>query len=231
MGHVVYTGFSDAGGVVFVAVPNKQYSYYFLHLNDIAVKKDDIIEPGQLIGHSGGDVGDNVLHDGKVQPALDISWFHGHSTGHHTEFGFFKGLDIATLNKGWGNRAAQLDPTPVYNWLRQHGSDYAETIWPDGSGGGVLGGIDWGSLLGGIFGGGLLSNAGSNLISAAFQNGFKALGFTDAKNATWRIMVGLAGASTIVAGMVIIGAELVGGAVNDVAKQPVVKDAIQAVKP
>lgn len=117
-GHVIDASYHDYGGQVVVAIPGTQYDEYFIHLDDMYVQPGQDILPGMAIGTSGGGVGDKVLHNGIVQPAQYQSWYDGHSSGYHTEYGLFLGPDMGSFNRGWGNPARQLDPTPVYNDLR-----------------------------------------------------------------------------------------------------------------
>lgn len=106
------------GGQVACAVPGTGYSEYFIHMNNIFVRPGDTVPAGQQIGDSGGGVGDLLLHDGKVQPAKYQSWYEGHSSGPHSEYGIFEGQDMASFNRGWHNPPRQLNPTSVYNELR-----------------------------------------------------------------------------------------------------------------
>lgn len=117
-GKVIDTSYHDYGGQVVVDVPGTGASEYFIHLNDISVQPGQELSPGALIGDTGGGVGDLVLHDGRVQPAQSQSWYDGHSTGYHTEYGIFEGDDMAQFNEGWGNKSRQLDPTGVLDALR-----------------------------------------------------------------------------------------------------------------
>ena len=106
------------GGQVACAVPGTGYSEYFIHMNNIYVRPGDEIPAGQTIGDSGGGVGDLLLHNGKVQPAKYQSWYEGHSSGPHSEYGIFQGQDMGEFNKGWHNPPRQLNPTSVYEALR-----------------------------------------------------------------------------------------------------------------
>ncbi len=134
------------GGQVACAVPGTGYSEYFIHMNNIFVRPGDTVPAGQTIGDSGGGVGDLLLHDGRVQPAKYQSWYEGHSSGPHSEYGIFEGQDMASFNRGWHNPPRQLNPTSVYNELRN-----GQTVeWPGkgspqpnpgGSGDGGVGGL------------------------------------------------------------------------------------------
>lgn len=136
------------GGQVACAVPGTDYSEYFIHMNNIYVRPGDSVPAGEIIGDSGGGVGDLLLHNGKVQPAKYQSWYEGHSTGPHSEYGIFQGQTMAEFNRGWSNPPRQLDPTPVYEALRNGQTP----TWPGsgtptggsssgGSGDGGMGGL------------------------------------------------------------------------------------------
>ncbi len=113
------TSWHDYGGQVVGDVQGSGWSEYFIHLRDITVQPGRTYPAGTVIGHTGGGVGDNLLHNGHVQPAQSQSWYDGHSSGPHTEFGIFRGEDMATVNKAWGNKSAQKDPGPLVKHLSQ----------------------------------------------------------------------------------------------------------------
>src|SRR5260221_570708 len=113
------TSWLDYGGQVVGDVQGSGWSEYFLHLREISVQPGRTYPAGTVIGHSGGGVGDYLLHNGRVQPAQSQSWYDGHSSGPHTEFGIFRGEDMATVNKAWGNKSAQKDPGPLVKHLSQ----------------------------------------------------------------------------------------------------------------
>lgn len=125
-GRVIDASYHDYGGQVVVDVPGTGYSEYDIHLNDVYVQPGQDIAPGQIIGTSGGGVGDKVLHNGRVQPAQSQSWYDGHSSGYHFETGYFQGENMHDFNQGWGNHSRQLDPTGVLQAL-QNG---LEPHWP-----------------------------------------------------------------------------------------------------
>ena len=125
-GTVIDTSYHDYGGQVVVDVPGTGYSEYFIHMDNINVQPGQQVQAGQQVGTSGGGVGDLVLHNGKVQPAQSQSWYDGHSSGYHTEYGMFEGDTMNDFNRGWGNHQRQLDPTGVLNDL-QNG---LEPHWP-----------------------------------------------------------------------------------------------------
>ena len=115
-GQVIDASYHVYGGQVVVHMPDG-YDEYWIHLNNIYVHPGDSITPGETIGTSGGGVGDYVLHNGTVEPAQDQSWYEGHSSGYHSETGFFEDTsahgDMGQFNQGWGNAGRQLDPRPM----------------------------------------------------------------------------------------------------------------------
>ena len=117
-GTVEDASYHDYGGQVVVDVPGTGYSEYAIHLNNIYVTPGQQLPAGAVIGDSGGGIGDLLLHNGRVQPARSQSWFDGHSTGYHTEYGLFEGDTLAQFNEGWGNHSRQLDPTGIIEALR-----------------------------------------------------------------------------------------------------------------
>jgi len=111
------TSWHDYGGQVVGDVSGSGWSEYFIHLRDITVQPGRTYPAGTVIGHTGGGIGDNVLHGGRVQPAQSQSWYNGHSSGPHTEFGIFRGEDMAAFNQGWGNKSREKDPAPLVSHL------------------------------------------------------------------------------------------------------------------
>lgn len=145
------------GGQVACAVPGTDYSEYFIHMNNIFVRPGESVRAGEVIGDSGGGVGDLLLHDGRVQPAKSQSWYEGHSNGPHSEYGIFQGQTMSEFNRGWHNPPRQLDPTPVYEALRKGSAPSwpgKGTPPPPGSSNGNGTGNPWvDALAGGIAGG------------------------------------------------------------------------------
>lgn len=130
-GQVIDAHYYTYGGQVVVHMPGQQYDEYFIHLNDINVRTGDTIQPGQIIGTTGGGIGDLLLKNGTVQQATSQADFLGASTGYHTEFGEFKDTsahgDMGQFNEGWGGEGGkrngrQLDPTSVIDELRNPAS-------------------------------------------------------------------------------------------------------------
>lgn len=124
-GTIIDASYHDYGGQVVEDLGNG-WSEYFIHMNQENVHPGEQVLAGQLVGTSGGGVGDLVLHNGKVQPAQSQSWYDGHSTGYHTEYGIFEGDTMNQFNEGWGNHSRQLDPTGVLHDLQQG----LEPHWP-----------------------------------------------------------------------------------------------------
>ncbi len=124
---VIDASFYTFGGQVACQVDgNPNLTTYFIHLDQIYVKPGEDIQAGETIGLTGGGLGDNVLHDGRVQPAQSQSWFVESdgslaSTGYHTEFGEFIASNMQQFNADWNNHNNQLDPTQTIQELMQSG--------------------------------------------------------------------------------------------------------------
>lgn len=214
-----------------VAVDTGQgFIEYFIHLDQLRVQPGEHVEPGQIVGTTGGGLGDLLLHDGVVQPAQDQSWYEGHSTGYHTEYGEFVGSTFQDFNQGWHNPPRQLDPTPVIEALRSGApvpgaGDTANvvldpTLQTSQAGGGdpwqgFPPGFD--HVMQGIFG---VTGAASQMnpsgwaraiaggitggVGGVLQGILNALGFTNLKNFLLRWMTGMVGASLIALGLLIL---------------------------
>lgn len=184
-GQVIDTSYHDYGGQVVVKVAGAPYDEYAIHMNGIAVHKGDRIAPDTYIGDSGGGVGDLVLHDGSIQPAQDMSWYHGHSTGYHSEFGLFrddKGGDMGEFNRGWGNRGRQMDPRPIIDAEKQ--KNMPPPPPPSGDPGSNSNPLDprtWASAVGRQF--------------------LQAAGFSSLQNMALRVAVGAAGVGLALGGV------------------------------
>ncbi len=115
-GQVIDASYHVYGGQVVVHLP-EGYDEYWIHLNKIFVSPGEYVSPDEIIGTSGGGVGGLILKDGHVQPATSQSDYKGHSSGYHSELGYFQDRtaqgSMAEFNKGWGNKLRQLDPRPV----------------------------------------------------------------------------------------------------------------------
>lgn len=120
-GQVIDASYHVYGGQVVVHMP-EGYDEYWIHLNKIFVSPGEQIDPNEIIGTSGGGVGDDVLHNGVVQPAQAQSWYEGHSSGYHSEIGYFQDAtpqgSMSEFNKGWHHPARQLDPRPIITRLK-----------------------------------------------------------------------------------------------------------------
>lgn len=193
-GHVIDASYHDYGGQVVVDVDGTGYSEYAIHLNNILVQPGQQIPAGTVIGTSGGGVGDNVLHNGRVQPAQSQSWFDGHSGGYHTEYGIFEGEDMGAFNQGWGNHSRQLDPTGVLQEL----ADGKTPSWPGNGPGptGAPGSPQAVPLVGGL----------TNPLSPQtwVQGIAQGLGFSSPGNAMQRLTVGAVGVGAVVLAVVMV---------------------------
>lgn len=190
-GKVIDASYHDYGGQVVVDVPGTGYSEYEIHLDRMFVHPGEDVQPGQVIGYSGGGVGDLVLHDGRVQPAQSQSWYHGHSSTYHTEYGLFEGDTMNQVNQGWGNPSRQLDPTGVLDALQMgHQPNWPGSTPPSGSPTGSPTGQPQ------AFG---LPNP---IDPTGWPNAIaKGMGFTNAGNMLQRMTVGAAGVGAIALGV------------------------------
>lgn len=190
-GQVIDASYHVYGGQVVIHLPSG-YDEYFIHLNQIDVKPGDVVMAGETIGDTGGGVGDLVLHDGKVQPAQSQSWYEGHSTGYHSEIGFFEDDsargDMGQFNQGWGHRYRQLDPRPRI-LAYQHGDH--PVIPPHGQPGTT-------NLTPGIPPGFNVADPATWIPALA-----SSLGFSSAANMTQRLAVGTVGVGVIFVGLLV----------------------------
>lgn len=76
-GKVVWAGYTKGGWGRLVVIENGDYQIWLLHLHEIDVQVGNIVEPGQIIGLSGGD------------PKMD-GIYAGHSSGAHLHYGVKK---------------------------------------------------------------------------------------------------------------------------------------------
>jgi len=123
---VIDASFQTYGGQVACEVDGKNLATYFIHLDNIYVKTGDQVQAGEIIGDTGGGIGDNVLHNGVVQPAQSQSWFVDSdgslaSTGYHTEFGEFIANNMQEFNADWNIHSNQIDPSGTIQQLMQGG--------------------------------------------------------------------------------------------------------------
>jgi murein DD-endopeptidase MepM/ murein hydrolase activator NlpD len=116
-GTVVDTSWYAGGGRVAVQLPGSSIIEYFLHLNSISVKPGDTIQAGQIVGYSGGGIGDNVLKNGIVQAATSQADFQGNSSGYHTHFGLASG-GVSGYWQALGTNNNRIDPTQFISDLR-----------------------------------------------------------------------------------------------------------------
>lgn len=130
-GTVVEAGYRPWGGEVIASVPGLGLEY-FIHLNQIAVQAGQAVGAGQVVGTSGGGIGDVVAPHGTPQIATSQSDFGAYSTGYHTEFGVFRGTQASDWAAGWSDPGNRLDPTPTVESLRTY---YPAGLPPAGAGG------------------------------------------------------------------------------------------------
>lgn len=188
-GQVIDASYHVYGGQVVIHLPSG-WDEYFIHLNNIDVKPGDVVMAGERIGDTGGGLGDLVLHDGKVQPAQDMSWYEGHSSGYHSELGFFQDFsargDMNQFNDGWGKRYRQLDPRPR---IEAYAKGDHPPIPPHGQPGSNPGGFQW--------------PANPFDPNTWINDVVKAFGFSSPQNMLQRLAVGAAGASLAVIGLLV----------------------------
>lgn len=135
-GKVVDTSWYQGGGRVAIQLPGTNIIEYLLHLTSITVKPGDVVKPDQVVGYSGGGVGDTTLQNGQLVKATSQSQFGIFSNGYHTHFGIADG-GVAGYWKSLGNNVDRIDPTSFINTLRTRGESAANTII--GASGGGLG--------------------------------------------------------------------------------------------
>lgn len=117
-GQVIDASYHVYGGQVVVKPDGgAPWDEYAIHLNRIYVHDGDEVAAGEIIGTTGGGVGDLILKGGRVQPATSQADYQGHSSGYHSEFGLFEDTsahgDMGQFNQGWGNPSRQMDPTGI----------------------------------------------------------------------------------------------------------------------
>lgn len=122
-GQVIDAGYHVYGGQVVIRPDaGSGYDDYAIHLNKIYVQAGEHVSADEIVGTTGGGVGDLILKGGKVQPATSQSDYQGHSSNYHLEIGEFADDsahgDMAQFNEGWGNRRRQRDPTSIIQALQ-----------------------------------------------------------------------------------------------------------------
>lgn len=203
---VIDASYHVYGGQVVAKVPGTDYSEYFIHLDNLYVKPGDTIHAGQIIGTTGGGLGDKIVHNGQVVPAQSMAWYEGHSSGYHTEYGIFEGQDMASFNQGWGQPARQLDPTSVIDDLRSgHAPQWPGTGTPQATG----------------------LTAGGGVIDAILTRVFPWLSGT-AESIHFRLVSLQVGAAGV--GFILLGSLFIYGATQNKTPVTVVTDGIKAAQ-
>jgi hypothetical protein len=108
-GKVIQAEYKPWGGQI--AVLTKQGMMVFLHTNEIDVAPGQQYHAGEVLGTSGGGVGDKLLGPGgSVMTATQQSDFGGYSTGYHTHFSVFNVTDINGINAALSGNVNRLNP-------------------------------------------------------------------------------------------------------------------------
>lgn len=111
-GKVIEADYKPWGGQI--AVLTSKGMMVFLHANEIYAKAGQSYTAGQVLGTSGGGVGDKILgSNGKVVVASSQSDFSGYSTGYHTHFAVFNVSTLAGISQSLGNNVNRLNPMPI----------------------------------------------------------------------------------------------------------------------
>lgn len=126
-GKVIVADYQPWGGEV--AVDNGNVIFYFLHMNDIKVKVGDTIRAGQVVGTSGGGVGDLVLKNGSPVRVSTQQQYLPYSTGYHTHFGLVAGSTPSAYTTALGQNRFRIDPTTFLQTWRSLGNKAAAALF------------------------------------------------------------------------------------------------------
>jgi hypothetical protein len=122
-GRVIVSDYEPWGGQVAV-LTNRNVIESFLHLDQMTVKPGDVVQANQVVGYSGGGVGDHLLGpNGQVIQVTDQSQWAGFSGGYHTHYAQTSGGssiadDIQRYNVSLGHNQYRIDPTQYIAQLR-----------------------------------------------------------------------------------------------------------------
>lgn len=180
----------------------------YLHLDKIApgLKVGDHVEPGDLLGYSGGETIQQVQADPAEYPDAEhpvINTSYTYSTGAHTHFGIFRGQTGLGMD-AWDYINSFADPAPDIA-LARGGS------LPSGSAAGVVNQVQTG-------GGGTALQA----LPAGLQAVLSAIGIP--KLPPWQDILGvIIGGAMVIAGVIVVLASLIQPAAKEAA--PVVESA------
>jgi Peptidase family M23 len=109
-GTVLAAQYYGGGGEVIVKTANNVIEYFF-HLNNIFVKPGDSIKAGQVVGTSGGGVGDKYLNpQGQVAIVTNQSQLAPYSSGYHTEYGLLSGSSMQDFYTAMNTGANSINP-------------------------------------------------------------------------------------------------------------------------
>ena len=121
-GKVIAADYKPLGGEVAVDT-GQGVIEYFLHLDQINVQVGQNIQAGDVIGTSGGGVGDKILNAlGQVITVVTQSQYGSYSTGYHTHFGLVKGDSLAAYQASLGSNTNRIDPTNFISVWRSSGN-------------------------------------------------------------------------------------------------------------
>lgn len=109
-GTVLAAQYYGGGGEVIVKTANNVIEYFF-HLNNILVKTGDKIAAGQIVGTSGGGVGDKYLNpNGQIATVTDQSQLSPFSSGYHTEYGLLTGTSMQDFYTAMNTGTNSINP-------------------------------------------------------------------------------------------------------------------------
>lgn len=111
-GKVIEADYKSEGGRIAVLTP--QGMMVFLHANQIDVIPGEAYHAGQILGTSGGGVGDKLLNPatGQVYTATSQADFAGQSTAPHVHFSVFNVTDIAGIDAALDGNVNRINPMP-----------------------------------------------------------------------------------------------------------------------
>jgi len=109
-GTVLAAQYYGGGGEVIVKTANNVIEYFF-HLNNIFVHPGDTIKAGEVVGTSGGGVGDKYLNpQGQVATVTNQAQLAPYSSGYHTEYGLLSGTTMQDFYTAMNTGANSINP-------------------------------------------------------------------------------------------------------------------------
>lgn len=124
-GTVIESDYKPWGGQVAVKMDNQNVIAYFLHLDNLNVKTGDKVNVGQIVGTSGGGIGDKLLSGSNVITVSNQGQYNGFSSGYHTHFGLVQGTTVSDFETALGANIKRIDPTQFVKALIDNPSQIA----------------------------------------------------------------------------------------------------------